>query len=415
MSQIMPRTITNQIDEPAHQHWLRTEELRLIEFARRIVRPDNLGFWLGDDGAPEAGQAGHTYITGRMAYVHFLAAMRGIPGARARAERLLRGLDTSARDQRHGGWRENDEDDSADKSAYSHAFVVLASATGTLAGNQAAPALLQEALAIVDERFWEPDAGMFADTWSADWSVRRPYRGLNVNMHMVEAMLAASDATNDQTWAQRALSVCRFVIDQAAGNAWRIPEHYDEQWRPELDYNVDHPDDQFKPYGATVGHAFEWARLLACAAAISGEHGRDRFLEAAAQLYSRAVADGWSRNGHDGFVYTTDWDGSPVVADRLHWVTTEAIGAAGTLARILEEPGYFSDYMRWWDYSDRYLIDLEHGSWRHQLTAANEPTSSIWPGKPDLYHAYQATLVGQLAPATSFAAAIQTASSQRSR
>lgn len=393
------------IDCPSHQQWLRTEELRLVEFARHVVRDDDLGAWLGDDGLPKASQAGYTYITGRMAYVHYLAALRGVPGSRERATRLLNGLDTTARDHTHGGWRErHDDGGTADKSAYSHSFVVLASATGALAGDHNARRLLGEALEVVNDQFWEPDVGMFADTWTGDWSARRPYRGLNVNMHLVEAMLAATDATGDPEWANRAVRVARFVLKHAALNNWRIPEHYDAEWCPEPGYNFERPNDQFKPFGATIGHAFEWARLIVSVSSISGE--RNHFIEGAQELYARAVTDGWARNGHDGFVYTTDWNGQPVVTTRLHWVTAEAIGAAATLARILGEQRYVDDYMRWWGYADQFQIDREHGSWRHELTEFNEPTATIWHGKPDLYHAYQATLTGQLAPATSFAAAI---------
>ena len=43
---------------------------------------------------------------------------------------------------------------------------------------------------------------------------------------------------------------------------WRIPEHYDAQWRAQPDYNLDQPRHAFRPYGATPGHAFEWSRLL---------------------------------------------------------------------------------------------------------------------------------------------------------
>ena len=393
------------IDSPLHQQWLRNEELRLVDFARRVVRDDDMGAWLVDDGQPDTHRAGYTYVTGRMAYVHYLAALRGVPGARERAVRLLRGLDTTARDHHHGGWRErHDDDGSTDKSAYAHSFVVLASATGTLAGDPDAKRLLEEVLEVVNDRFWEPDVGLFADTWSGDWSTRRPYRGLNVNMHLVESMMAATDATGDPEWANRATSVVRFVLDRAAENSWRIPEHYDAQWRPALDYHRATPNDQFKPYGATIGHAFEWARLIVCTPAVSAE--RSRFVEGARELYARAVTDGWARNGHDGFVYTTDWEGQPVVTTRLHWVTTEAIGAAATLARTLDEPRYADEYLRWWGYADHFQIDRDHGSWHHELTEFNQPTATIWSGKPDLYHAYQATLAGQLAPATSFAAAI---------
>src|ERR1019366_6761704 len=107
------------IDCPLNQQWLRTEELRLVEFARHVVREDNLGAWLGDAGLPEATQAGYTYITGRMAYVRSLAALRRTPGSRERATRLLNAPNATARPPTHGGWRErHDDDGTADKSAY---------------------------------------------------------------------------------------------------------------------------------------------------------------------------------------------------------------------------------------------------------------------------------------------------------
>jgi sulfoquinovose isomerase len=397
------------MESTAHQHWLRNEELRLVEFSRHVVRTDGLAAWLDADGVPDASQPALTYVTARMAHVNMLAAMRGVPGARDRGESLLQGLAGPARDATNGGWRESDADDgTADKSAYVHAFVVLAASTGALAGSPTAPALLTDALEAVDRWFWEPTPGMFADTARADWSERRDYRGINANMHLVEAMLAASDATGDPQWASRAVQVCRFVVEHAAANDWRIPEHYDADWTPKLEYNADQPGDQFKPYGATIGHAFEWARLLVTAAPLAGESGA-AFVDAAEHLYAHAVADGWARNGHPGFVYTTDWQGAPVVSDRLHWVVTEAIGAAVALGHVSDDPRYAREYMTLWDFADTFHIDREHGSWLHQLTPENEPDGSIWSGKPDLYHAYQAALIGQLPPATSFARAVLTA------
>ncbi|RMS43706.1 N-acylglucosamine 2-epimerase super protein, partial [Pseudomonas amygdali pv. photiniae] len=47
-----------------------------------------------------------------------------------------------------------------------------------------------------------------------------------------------------------------------------------------------------------------------------------------------------------------------------------------------------------------------HGSWHHELNQRNEPSADIWPGKPDLYHAYQATLLPVLPLAPSLASAL---------
>ena len=51
-------------------------------------------------------------------------------------------------------------------------------------------------------------------------------------------------------------------MEFAEPHAWRIPEHFNPRWEPQLEHNRDRPDDQFQPYGATVGHGLEWSRLL---------------------------------------------------------------------------------------------------------------------------------------------------------
>jgi sulfoquinovose isomerase len=193
------------------------------------------------------------------------------------------------------------------------------------------------------------------------------------------------------------------VHDFAEPQGWRIPEHFDRDWQPMLEHNADRPDDPFQPYGATVGHGLEWSRLLLHLEASLGEDAPDWLLSSATALFDRAVADGWAVDGADGFVYTTDWSGRPMVRDRMHWVVAEGFAAAAALHRPTGDDRYPQLARTWWAYAERYLIDREHGSWHHQLNPQNEVIGTVWPGKPDLYHAVQATLVPRLALAPSLA------------
>jgi len=389
----------------AHGSWLRVQELALLDFGRGVVKTDGTAAWLDDEGRPDARHASETWLTARMAHVFYLGSLRGVPGCLPLAHELMRGLDEATRDSANGGWQTTDDPATdLEKSAYAHSFVVLAGATGTMAGDPRARRVLDDALAIVDERFWEPDFGLFADTWSSDWGSKDSYHGINANMHLVEAMLAATDATGDPAWAERAVRVCEWVAARAESNGWRIPEHFDDAWIADLEFNRERPADKFKPYGATIGHAFEWSRLMVQAAPLAV--APEPLLAAARALFAGAVRDGWAPDGEPGFVYTTDWSGAPIVADRLHWVAAEAIGAAAVLAEVTGDPEYSGHYATWWDYVAQHVIDREHGSWRHQLDAANQPASSVWDGKPDLYHAYQAVLISQLPASTSMARAV---------
>src|SRR5690606_33545996 len=113
-------------------------------------------------------------------------------------------------------------------------------------------------------------------------------------------------------------------------------------------------------------------------------------------LFDRAAADGWAADGEDGFLYTTDWSGRPVVTDRMHWVAAEAVAAAAAVERVDPDPARRALARRWWAWIDAQVVDRVRGSWWHQLDPQGRPIGTVWPGKPDLYHAIQATLLARL-------------------
>ena len=397
-------------ERPSHRCWLRGEALRLLDFGRGAVPTARGAAWLDDDAAPDPTRGVFTWITARTAHVYALGHLLGVPGCRPVAARALSALRTSLYDEEHGGWFASlapDGTPDTTKSAYAHAFVVLAASTAAVARLDGARELLDDALAVLDERFWEPAAGLNADEWDRTWTTLDPYRGVNANMHAVEALLAAGDATGDVRWHERAGTIADHVVAWATANHWRIPEHFDSAWAPQLELNADRPDDPFKPYGATVGHGLEWARLLLQVDAALPGRAPQVLVPAARALYDRAVRDGWAVDGAPGFVYTTDWAGAPVVRTRMHWVVAEAVGAAAALHRATGDARYAQDYTRWWDYASEYLIDHARGSWHHELDASNEPSRDVWPGKPDLYHAFQATLLPVLPLAPGLAVAVR--------
>jgi len=60
-----------------------------------------------------------------------------------------------------------------------------------------------------------------------------------------------------------------------------------------------------------------------------------------------------------------------------------------------------------WDYIDTTLIDRDFGSWFNEVSPEGEPTETIYKGKGDLYHAYQATLAPMMPLTPSLATAIE--------
>jgi mannose/cellobiose epimerase-like protein (N-acyl-D-glucosamine 2-epimerase family) len=345
-----------------------------------------------------------------MTHVAALEVLAGRPEAAAILDHGVRTLEATLHDAEHDGWYAAvgpGESVTDDKRAYEHAFVLLAAAGAVAADHPRGERLLDHARQVFDTHFWADDEGAAVDVWSRGWDRLEDYRGANANMHGVEAMLAVHDVTGDPTWLERATRVTeRLVHEQARGHRWLLPEHYTPGWEPVLDYNRAEPAHPFRPFGATTGHLLEWARLTLHLRHALGAQAPPWMLEAARELFGTAVEVGWDVDGAEGFVYTTDFTGSPVVRTRLHWVVAEAIAAAYTLWEATGDEGYLRWYATWWDYADRHLIDVVRGSWRHELDELNRPAATVWQGKPDVYHAYQAALLPSLGAISSFAGAL---------
>lgn len=397
---------------PAHARWLERESDSLLAFASGSVVEEGFGYLdLQGEVVPEEGV--HLYIACRMVHSYALGTLLGRPGAASMVDHGIAALTGPLRDATNGGWYaqvgpDGPLDDA--KAAYAHSFVVLAASSATAAGRPGAQELLAEALEVSERHFWDDEAGMVVESWDATFTTSEPYRGVNANMHTVEAYLAAADVTGDDVWLERALRIStRVVGEYAPAQHWRIPEHFDPQWQPLLTYNDDRPADPFRPAGATIGHWFEWSRLalhVAEALRVRDREVPQELVTGARALFDAGVQEGWAVDGDDGFVYTVTFDGVPLVRERMHWVVTEALGAAAALWRLTGEEHYDAWYRLWWEYAAQHLIDEEGGSWVHELSPSNEPSATVWTGKPDVYHALQATLIPRLPLTPSMATAL---------
>ena len=65
---------------------------------------------------------------------------------------------------------------------------------------------------------------------------------------------------------------------------------------------------------------------------------------------------------------------------------------------------HLADFMK---YLDEKVLDHVHGSWFPQLDRENHLLETVWPGKSDLYHALQATLIPYYDPSLSIAVAVK--------
>ncbi|WAB97145.1 AGE family epimerase/isomerase [Pseudomonas putida] len=398
------------IDSPEHTAWLASEGERLLRFAKASQAPEGFGNLDARGNLPPTAVA-ETMNTARMTHSFALAHLQGAPGCLALVQHGVHALCGPLRDAEYGGWfaRPHGQGDNG-KAAYLHAFVALAASSAVVAGAAGAQGLLAQAIQVIEERFWSEEEGAMRESFSSDWQQPEAYRGANSNMHATEAFLALADVTGDVRWLERALRIVERIIHGHAGaGGYRVIEHFDAHWQPLPEYNQDNPADHFRPYGTTPGHAFEWSRLalhLEAARRQAGLPVPAWLLACARGLFANACTHAWSVDGAEGIVYTLGWDDRPRVRERLHWVHAEACASAAALLRRTGEQQYERWYRRFWAFIDTHFIDHAAGSWHHELGPDNQPAATIWAGKPDLYHAYQAVLLPTLPLAPSLASAL---------
>jgi mannose/cellobiose epimerase-like protein (N-acyl-D-glucosamine 2-epimerase family) len=265
----------------------------------------------------------------------------------------------------------------ADNHCYGLAFVLLAYSHALMAGiTEAAPYLL-ETFELMEQRFWQPGYGLYADQANGDWTVLDPYRGQNANMHACEALLAAFEASGERRYLHRAeLLAHNITVRQSALAGGMMWEHYHADWSVDWDYNRDDKTNIFRPWGYQPGHLTEWAKLLLLLErhkdALSGPS--DWLAPRAVQLFDTALAKAWDKE-HGGICYGFGPDGDICDGDKYFWVQAETIACAALLAARTGNAAYWDWYDRIWAYSWEHFVDHKYGAWYRILSRDNRKLS----------------------------------------
>lgn len=388
-------------NRPFHRQYLMRQANNLYDFFEApSMNPKGGFFELDDEGLPlDADNANRQiHVTTRMVHCAVLGSLIGRPGSDEIVDHGMRYIWEKHRDARHGGYVWSVDDDGVTngaKQAYGHAFVLLAASSASLVGHKLARQVLEDVTQVINTRFWDDKTGSVRDEYSQDWSELLPYRGQNANMHMTEALMAAYEATGNRDYLAKAERIAELIIHKhAIPLGHRVAEHFDANWVLDKHYEG---NEMFRPSGTTPGHWLEWARLL-YQLWVLGEKRHSWMTGAARELFRQSIELGWDKV-HGGFFYTLDWDNQPIMREKLWWPVSEAIGAAAYIGAY-DNDGYFEAwYRKLWDYAENHVIDHARGGWLSELKEDLTPTSRLFVGKPDIYHALQACLI-PLYPAT---------------
>lgn len=379
------------IDTPAHRDWLEQQAHAQLRFFQTSPRRDAGFHTLDHAGKPLPSAKQELHTTTRLIHSYALGQMAGFAGADKIVDHGMAYIASHHADVAHGGylWALDDVGVvEGRKLAYGHVFVLLAAASAKKVGHPDADALIAAATGTIDQHFWDEDAGLLCDERNRDWTPFSTYRGMNANMHGVEAMLTAYEATGQDVYLNRAGRILAFFTGKVApAEGWRIPEHYTQDWQIDRAYAG---DPMFRPAGTTPGHSFELGRLVLqhwdlCGRPDTGAPATAR------HLIERALEDAWLPDG--GLAYTLDFGGAVDIASRFWWPVSEAIGAVSALIALERRPEDEIWYRKLWQFAAVHFVDHEAGGWFPEINAQGNVTTSIFNGKPDIYHALQACLI----------------------
>lgn len=274
--------------------------------------------------------------------------------------------------------------------AYGYAFVLLAYAACRKANLIDSNDALLRTYDLLEQRFWQPEHGLYADEITAD-GMLSPYRGQNANMHLCEAMIAAFEASGEAKFLERAKTLAHNIaVRQASLTDGLIWEHFTPDFDIDWDYNKDDPKHLYRPWGFQPGHQTEWAKLLLM---LHRHAPEDWHIERARNLFDRAWDAAWDSE-HGGLVYGFDPDGNWCDDDKYFWVQAESFAAAALLHDATGDGKYRDRYNDLWQYSWDHFVDHEYGAWFRVLYRDNRKTSnekSAAGAKCD-YHTFGACL-----------------------
>ena len=266
-----------------------------------------------------------------------------------------------------------------------------------------------EALDVLLTRFWDDEHGMVVEEWDESFSTLDTYRGVNANMHTVEALLAAADATGDRGPAGpgaadrdpggarprarpplAAAGALRRAVDPAAG----LQPRHARPTRSAPTARRSGTGWSGPGWPCTCGPRSAPRPRTGCSTTRSG-CSRPRSARAGRSTARTGSSTPWTGTA-------SPWCGSGCTGSRPRprpppprCTRRPATRRTTTGTR----PGGTT--------SPRCSSTASWGRGATSSTPQNRPSGTVWKGKPDTYHAFQATLIPRLPLTPTLAAALR--------
>jgi mannobiose 2-epimerase len=200
--------------------------------------------------------------------------------------------------------------------------------------------------------------------------VRTDWKDQNTSIHLLEAFTGLYKVWPDSLLRKRLMEMLVLIRDTITNNRGSLTLYLKEDWMPvsfrdsseavrKLNYYFDH---------ISFGHDVEAAYLLSEASQILGIENDTVTARIAKRMVDHALKNGWdNKKGgfYDAGYCFSDADPVTIINDAKVW-WTQAEGLNTLLLMSTLYPGdskYYNDFVKQWEYIDKYLIDHEHGGW----------------------------------------------------
>lgn len=197
------------------------------------------------------------------------------------------------------------------------------------------------------------------------------YKDQNSSIHLLEAFTELYQVWPDELLRERLHEMLLLIRDTIVSPKGNLTLFLYPDWKPvtfvdssqvviEKHHYLDH---------VSFGHDVETAYLMLEASHVLGIHNDTTTLRIAKKMVDHALNNGWD-NSVGGFYdegyYFKGTSGITITHDTKNWwAQAEGLNALLLMADLFpeDEHQYYKKFETLWDYTDKYLIDHEHGDW----------------------------------------------------
>jgi mannobiose 2-epimerase len=300
------------------------------------------------------------------------------------ARRGIEFLDRVMRDAEFGGFHWSldpagriDPKQGDEKHAYGIAFVMYAaSEVRRVTGDERSLKVARDAFDWLEQHAHDAKHGGYFEAIRRDgtpilsWEQSAPvarrtdrlgvyygFKTMNSHIHLLEALAELSRVDQRPIVKQRLGEVLTIVRDRIAVEPGALNLYVTPDWRA-------------IPAHDSFGHDVETAYLLVEAAATLGTSEDPRTWERARLLVDHALEWGWDHE-HGGFYDKGEsFAGAAFDRKKVWWTQAEGLNALLLMHRKYGDrtDGYWTAFLKQWNFIEKYLIDPVHGGWYAETT-----------------------------------------------